>query len=46
MNMAKNKNHKKEKVEKKHAHTPDTLEGQNLGHNVKKEGYADPNTKR
>jgi len=44
--MAKSKNHKKEKVEKKFDEIPGTLEGQNLGHNAKKEGFNGPHTKR
>lgn len=38
--MAKNKDHKKEKVEKKKAEVPGALSNQNLGHNSKKVGLG------
>ena len=38
--MAKNKEHKKEKVEKKKAEVPGALNNQNLGHNSKKTGLG------
>ena len=38
--MAKNKEHKKEKVEKKKSDVPGALNNQNLGHNSKKVGLG------
>lgn len=38
--MAKNKEHKKEKVEKKKSEVPGALNNQNLGYNSKKTGLG------
>ena len=43
--MAKSKEHKKEKVEKKRSEVPGALNNQNLGFNSKKEGLG-PNANR
>ena len=43
--MAKIKEHKKEKIEKKRSEVPGALDNQNLGHNSKKQGLG-PNTNR